>query len=106
MSLEQAIQTQSFPTPGVPVLLGSNLDEGSTFMCVSEHCMPLLTMPAPIPQNSIMHTQRETHTGAHLIQSLQLSHSESRSNKHPNAHAHAHTRQVRLSSSSNQCHRR
>ena len=35
-NIEQAIHMQKFPTPGVPVLLGSNLDEGSTFMCVSK----------------------------------------------------------------------
>ena len=34
-SIEQDIHTQNFPNPGVPVMLGSNLDEGSTFMCVS-----------------------------------------------------------------------
>merc|ERR1719174_407791 len=32
VSVEQAIQNQNFPNAGVPVLLGSNLDEGSTFM--------------------------------------------------------------------------
>merc|ERR1719201_2219556 len=32
VSVEQAIQNQKFPSAGVPVLLGSNLDEGSTFM--------------------------------------------------------------------------
>jgi len=32
VSVEAAIRQQDFHTPGVPVLLGSNLDEGSTFM--------------------------------------------------------------------------
>ena len=35
VSVEQAIRNQKFPSAGVPVLLGSNLDEGSTFMCVA-----------------------------------------------------------------------
>ena len=36
VSVEEAIQNQNFPNAGVPVLLGSNLDEGSTFMCVGD----------------------------------------------------------------------
>jgi len=32
LSVERSIQQQHFHTPGVPVMLGSNLDEGSTFM--------------------------------------------------------------------------
>ena len=45
VSIEQAIQSQNFPTAGVSVLVGSNLDEGSTFMCVhhnagTSYCAP------------------------------------------------------------------
>ena len=67
MSLEQAIQTQSFPTRGVPVLLGSNLDEGSTFMCVSDQTS---IVALAMTHNACSHPKKKScrHTDAHMIQ--------------------------------------
>ena len=66
MSVEQAIQKQNFPNAGVPVLLGSNLDEGSTFMCVGDRttilALAIVNQSSPRRQTEHKRFTRQHHT--------------------------------------------
>ena len=62
VSVEKAIQNNNFHSAGVPVVLGSNLDEGSTFMCVGDRTMALaIANPISLVHPDSLDRQTDTH---------------------------------------------
>ena len=71
VSVEQAIQNQNFPNAGMPVLVGSNLDEGSTFMCVGDRTT-ILALAIVNPISPTRMSDSALHLSHSLTHSLTL----------------------------------